>query len=597
MSPHHSYWAMFAVLAAGMAASIGGCAPSSPFEDNAFALDRQVIRETRSQFQGLEASPQIEVVRSESQLYEELGEKRIAHLDTISGPGVYKTRALDAGAGLDGEEPGTVRLSLQRTTQLALQNNLDLRVAQLVPAISESDVIAAEAVFDATFFTNASFSILDRPQQATVLGGGVPVGLSRTEQDNSSFETGIRKLLDTGGQLTISTSWDYINNRTTGVTLSPDPAFTNRVTLALSQPLLRNAGTRVNRAQIMLSRNALRRDALLLHSQSSAVVGQVEAAYWQLVFSIHDLAIQQELLDNTRDTRRVVKGREGHDVTGLQLAQADSFVTRRKGDVTQAQRAVFEASDELKRLINSPDLPLSDETIIVPTDSPIEMPVNYNLLDSITTALRHRPDVRSAVVNIDDATIRQYVADNQRLPLLTLNAQLEYFGLDTTIDSAYSELGQGDFLEYLVGLQFEQPIGNRAAEAAFARERLTRHAVVMDYRNTVLTTIQDVKSALRNLRTSWTLIATFRDARRATAENLRALLARKESGIELTPEFLLSEELDTQARLAFDETRELRALVDYNLALIQLFQATGTLLEHNNVELIWPDAMFTSDPR
>ena len=586
-------WTLIGVVAAAAFWGMGGCSQKSPFDDDGFALDQQVRRETRAQIMSLKQGPLIEVARGESRLYQELDEEQIAHLDSISGPGVYRTRELDAGVGLDGQAPQLVRLSLQRAIEMAMQQNIDLKLARLVPAVSEANVVAAEALFDATFFTNASFSIQDRPRQTSRLGG-TTIGTSLADQDDSSVEIGIRKLLDSGGQLTISTGWDYVNNRARGINLVPDPAFTNRVTLALSQPLLRNFGAQVNRAQIMISRNALRRDALLMHGQANAIIGQVEASYWQLVFAISQLAIQQHLLEQTLETQRIVQGREGHDVTQLQLAQAESFVTLREGDVLQAERNVYEASDRLKLLVNSPHLPLGDEMVIVPTDQPIEMPVNYNLLDAITTALRHRPEVREALVNIDDASIRQQVADNQRLPLLTVNAQLEYYGLDTNIGGAYGELDDGNFLEYLASIQFEQPIGSRLAEADYRRSRLERQAVVLDYRNVVRNSILDVKSALRNLQTSWKLIATFRDARRAAAENLRALQARKDSGIELTPEFLLSEELDTQQRVAQSELQELQALVDYNIALIQLHQATGTLLEHNNVELIWPAGMFSA---
>jgi outer membrane protein TolC len=213
----------------------------------------------------------------------------------------------------------------------------------------------------------------------------------------------------------------------------------------------------------------------------------------------------------------------------------------------------------------------------------------------VTTALRHRPELRQALLEIDDASIRQRVADNQRLPDLTLNAQMQYRGLDGKLDEAYDELSEADFIDYLVGAQFEQPIGNRAAEAQFRQARLARQQAVLGYKRAVQEVVLEVKTALRDVETSFELIAVTRAARRAAAENLRALLEREEKGEALTPEFLLDLKLNTQQRLADAEIRELQAIVDYNISISRLYQATGTLLERNQIEFAWPQDMFEED--
>ena len=94
----------------------------------------------------------------------------------------------------------------------------------------------------------------------------------------------------------------------------------------------------------------------------------------------------------------------------------------------------------------------------------------------------------------------------------------------------------------------------------------------------------DVKVALRNMQTSYELIGATRAARRAAADNLRAIEVQEASGVALTPQFLINQKLSTQERLADAEVQEASALSDYHNAIAALYQSAGTLLERNHIE-------------
>ena len=577
----------------GLTLIAGGCADPLSV-DSTQALHEQIVTANRRQVQAVEGAPTTEPPSDKSEMYLETDAKRVKQLDDISGPKVYLSEKLDLGKPLDASETKSVTLSLQQAVRKVVANNLDVQLAQLAPAISQAQVAAAEAVFDAVFFTEFNYANVDQPRPASIVNG-FTVGTNSTVQNTVDLSTCIRKPLETGGRLEVSSGFDYVNNKTPNFAQTPDPAWTSNITLGLSQPLLRNFGTYVNRSQIMLSRNAHRNDILELHNTLLAAASQVEQAYWNLVLVRRQLAIQQRLLQMTVDTRDTIFARAEFDVNPVQKAQAQAFVEARRYDVIRTAAIVRNASDSLKRLINDPELPVADETLIVPADDPVELPLKYNLLDEVTAALRHRPEVRQALLQIDDATIRQRVADNQRLPLLALSAQVAYEGLDDDLRGSGDRMTDANFISYLLGAQFEAPIGNRAAEADFQRTRLQRQQTVLTYRNTAQGVVLEVKQALRDLVTSWRLITVNRSSRRAAAENLRALLEREERGEALTPEFLLDLKLSTQQRLADAETRELQSVIDYNNAIVRLRQATGTLLEHNKVNMQWPVDMFADE--
>lgn len=580
-----------AMLAVALIAVTGCNDPLS--RDSTDDLRRQVIEAHRRQLADLAEADPTPLAPGKSDSY--IDSEYIAReanqidgksIDEWSGPGSYRAASLDIGTGLDGQASGTAMLTLEQAVRLTVRNNLDVALARLAPAVSEAELARAEAIFDAVFFTNVSGGNVDQPRIVPIVGG-IPVSTAVTQSDTASLETGIRKPLETGGQVTVSTSLDYSNNKTPGFGAAPDPGYTSNVFLGFEQPLLRNFGTAINRAQIALTANAHQRDVLALQDQLLQSVADVEVAYWNLSFARYRLAIQQQLLKLTIETRDKIKKRQEFDASPIQRAQSQAFVDSRRQSLIRARQDVREASDELKRLMNDPSLPVSGETLLVPADEPVDAALTYSLLDEVTTALNKRPQVRQALINIDDSSIRQKVADNQRLPILNLNASVNYHGLDDRATQSYNRIADGEFIDYIVGGQFEAPIGNRAAEADFRRTRVQRQIAVVQYQQAAQSAVVSVKAALREIDASYEVINHARASRRSFAENLRALLVLEEEGEALTPEFLQLK-LDTQQRLADSETSELQSVINYNIALARLHEATGTLLERNQIDFESP---------
>ncbi|MEM0915677.1 MAG: TolC family protein, partial [Planctomycetota bacterium] len=258
-------------------------------------------------------------------------------------------------------------------------------------------------------------------------------------------------------------------------------------------------------------------------------------------------------------------------------------------DVIRARRDIRETSDQLKRLIDSPDLPLTSETVVIPTDRPIDAPLSFSLADAIRSALVNRPELQQALLDIDDASVRQRVADNARLPLLDLAATVGLAGISGEgIGEAYSDLTQTDFIDYLLTASLEVPIGNRSAEALFDQRLLERQRSVIAYQSIAEDVLLDVKSSLRTMLTNYQLISATQAARLAAADTVRSIDEQVEAGVALDPTFL-NFKLDAQERLADAETQEIQALIDFNNAVTGVYAATGTLLERNRIALDdWP---------
>lgn len=541
------------------------------------ALREELIKSHRVYLETVGTGPVIELKREKSVVAQELTqENRLDKINRSSGPNAYADEQLVVGPDLMGEsESPVVHMDLQKAVQMASRNNLDVTLARLAPAISEARIIQAEAIFDVNYFAEYNYNNLDTPAPPATIAD---FGATRTRE--AIFRTGIRKNLTTGGQIELSTDWSRRFR-------SPTVALINTIdnanlALTLTQPLLRNFGSDVTMAEIHLTRNARKNDRQRLRQTLLDTAANTEAAYWNLVFARHQLHVATKLYRNTEVERKRLKERLALDVKPATYTEVLSRTEQRRAEVIRNQNQLRQASDRLKILINDNDLSISGETLILPSNSPVDAPVNFSVVDAVTAALRNRPEMQSALLAINDATIRQRVADNQRLPELNLNATIRYNGIGNDFAQTYETIGDGSFIDYLIGLQFEIPLGNRLAEAQARRFSLERSGSVVAYQITARDVVIEVKEALRDLHSAFALIGATQSARWAAARSLETIQAEEDAGARLTPEFI-NLKLDRQERLAGAELSEMQSLVGYNNAVAIFYRSIGTLLERNRI--------------
>ena len=555
-----------------------GC--TSPLEGNAQeSLKRSVHASVERELKMMpQADPQL-TRGAEDPLDEEFSVRR-GELEKLGPQEADGGAGLDIGPALDGGDLPLAELSLANAIRTSVEFNLGVQQSRIEQGISAAEIIRAEAVFDAVLGAGLNFGRINEPATEPLIDfpGVVP---QDTDLRQWGFTTDLSKRLSSGGGVELGFASENVANFTPTTSVEN---WDSNVSLGFSQPLLRGFGSDVNTAEIELARNTDRRAATQLRSDLLNLVVQVEQGYWNLVFARQRLVVAQWLVGEGERVRDILKSRRGFDTTLAQYADAVANVESRKTEVIEARRAIGEAMDLLKVLVNDPAMPVGGEIDLVPVDFMVDEPVVYSLRDSVMTALGRSPLIDLAVLSIDDASIREIVAHNGRLPQLDLAAEVSWLGLASSIGTSMNNIN-GNFVDYIMGLQFSQPIGNRAAESVFREARLGRSKAVIGYRQAVQQVLLDVKTAIRDLRADYALISQARNFRIAQAENLRSLEALQKTLAALTPEFL-NLLFQRQDRLAQAQLQELQALVGYNIALANLQRVMGTGLEANNIDLV-----------
>jgi outer membrane protein TolC len=583
-----------------------GC--SSPLYDQPDRDIRRAIREASArELAQARSHPQNRVTRREDSLASlHLDPEVVRELNSKSGPDSYinERRALELLAGPPPIDPATgeppppppvptpdlgpsllgprqqvMLVSLEHAVKTAVNNNLNAAFARLAPAIAQNQVAAAEAAFDFVLFNNTTWSNTDQPRVNSSINGST-VGVSSSDQNTFDTAFGVRRPLISGGTVTVQHQFVYTDDTTPNLFLSPDPSRTTNIVLQLDQPLLRNFGSDFTLSQVRLARNQERDSIQELKGTLDKTATDAEQQYWQLVAARDNLLIRQRLL--TIGEQVFEKLRSRPDMRPSNLANANSAVQTRKSDVMRAQRALRSASDALKLTIHDKDNPIGRDVLLLPVDTAVDQPIEFSLMDSLNTAMANRPEIQRAIVSVDNTTIRRAAADNQRLPQLNLRALMRFNGLAGSTGDSYDQLTSGRFVDYQVQGQFEMPIGNRAAEANYRVRRIEEMQAVTAYQNTLEQVFKDVIDNLRDIDTDYMLIEQTRVARIAAAEELRQLESDEEHTAGLTPEFLDLKLRQQQSR-AEAEQSEVQALIDFNISLAKLHQATGTALERNRI--------------
>lgn len=472
-----------------------------------------------------------------------------------------------------------VRMPLQEIIHRAAVNNTDVKVAGFNPGIEATREVEAEARFDPSFFAGYNFQRNNQDTISSASGfGGRTIFRDRSQVH--SLQGGIRQQLESGGSVSLQyqTSQNYFR----GSSFNPNPFQQNQLIFDIRQPLLQNFGSDVNRARITIARNNQRISLLDFRKQIEETTSDIERTYWQLIQAERDVKVNEQLLGETMRTADILLKRLGQDVTRVQISQANASVESRRATLIRAQSRVYDLSDQLKRLMNDPDMPVTSGALILPADHPLEEPVRFNLGDEINTAMHNRFELGQQQYRIDSSDVARRFAKNQLLPSLDFVGQVNVNGLDDNLGGAFEQQADFGTINYSLGLQLDIPIGNRAARAQYRRAEFQRQQAIVQYQGLIDQVSLDVKVALREVETSWNEAVATRQAVFAARDSLDAIEQRERGGEALTPTFVQLK-LQQQEQLADAARRENEATANYNIALSRLELAKGTLLKYNNV--------------
>ena len=291
---------------------------------------------------------------------------------------------------------------------------------------------------------------------------------------------GVRQQLESGGtiefrnQSTITQNELLSNNTsvangTENTNFGHNPAIENDFVLEVQQPLLQNFGNEINRARIVINRYNQQISLLEFRKQIEATIADIEKTYWDLTNAEANVKIQEELVSETIDTAERLVRRRGTDVLRVQISQANAELDSRRADLILAKGRVKDLSDQLKHDMNNPEFPIAGPIIVLPASPPVLEPIHFDPEDVTNTALANRFELGEQQLKVQSADTALKVGRNNLLPTLNAAGSVSLEGLSGGLEGIVNDQLQCRDLSWSFGLDFEVPIGNRAARAIYER--------------------------------------------------------------------------------------------------------------------------------
>ncbi len=483
---------------------------------------------------------------------------------------------------LDSER--VMRFSLKEAILEALESNTDISVSRYARDVRMTDILFEKAKFDPSVTLSSRYDRSVDPLNRPILGLGEfeeNSEPSSLDQNKTSFGIDFAHPLQSGGNITLSLSSlrTSVAGDTSGFLFNPE--YLGNIRLDLTHSLLRNFGADVNHTQIHVARNAAQVESFVFLDQVLKVVTQVEQAYWELIFARTSLDVAQAKHRSAQQllVRNRAKLKSGV-IAEVEVLQAQASVASRVEDILVAERTIGDQEDQLRRLLLNSDDELHEQVSVIPIDHPLQTLYPITFQEAIKLALLRKPEVKQAQKTLESRTLDRKFAKNQLLPNLELQGTVGLSGLGNGLGDTSDRTVSRDFYNLGLGLVLSYPLGNRSGISQVRRRELEVRKAQTFIHGVRQQVVLQAKAAVRRLKTDYKRIESTKVARKLAKKQLVTEQKRLNLGLSTTKIVL-----DFQSDLAEARGNELRAIVDYNQSLANLYLATGTSLDRYQIQL------------
>lgn len=495
-------------------------------------------------------------------------------------------------------------LSLNEAIELALGNGKDVTVSRQNRRIAEFDLkaargaydprIAGQTFFDSTKVPNVSiFSTNQSTTNKTLLGNVAIQGL--VGPFGTSYSSGL-------------TSQRVTTNNPIAL-LSPQ-SNTN-LNFSLAQPLLRGRGLDQAKRGILIAKSNVALTDAQAMQRSIETVTNVQRAYWDLVFALRNLQVQQDgLRDSKQQLEHLRRLVEEGQLAPNDILAGETQVAIFEQSVFEATEIVGRAENGLKNLIarNKDDVIWSES--VVPTEPPSRSVPTPELATSVTEALARRPELSIVSEQGNINAVEQRYYRDQLLPQVDLTAGYTSAGIGGTANkgfdspfpspcqsnpsspaciqqlallngltgSSFPDVWAGRYPSFRVGVTFSFSVGRKTTEAQLGRIKVQEEQIQTQREQIEQFIISDVRNAIQALRTFEARLVAARVARENSEKQYESEQRKLDVGQSDVYRVLERQTAMTNARSA-----ELRAQTELNKAVAEYHRATGKSLEANGV--------------
>lgn len=455
-------------------------------------------------------------------------------------------------------------LNLDEVTRLAIVRNLDIGMLQLENQGEGFELGISKSIYDSRFNMFAEY-VHDREQTPNIVFGD--------RQLRGIAGVSLEKLLPTGTWVKIEGATERNSTNSPFVTLSR--YYDSYGSLEFNQPLLKNAFGYIDRKRVQQVKiNVKRFDYQTLDGIEELLYG-IRLEYWDLKFAFENLRARLKALRKAQDFFQIT-----HDKLDVGLTEkpdvfaAEANVRTRVLEVLEAENEVKSKSENLRILLNLPEVPL-----VYPSEELSFKPVEVDVAEALEKAYENRRDLKQLEIALESQTIEKKIRANERLPDFSFDGGYTSNGLDRKMSNSQGEVFGFQHPRYYAGFHFNASLENREARGRFSQAEIEYKRLEKEMHKLKLSIRRDVENSHRGL-----LLAAERVRQ---TENIKELQFKKISEEEKNFNRGRSSSktiIDFQDDLIEAEINHIRALMMYNRALEDFYRATHGLIEKAGID-------------
>ncbi len=481
-------------------------------------------------------------------------------------------------------------VTLEQCIQLALENNLSLRITNYQPRLAALNLRGAYGAYDPRFSLGGTDSFRESKGRQNPLEFTIP----SSETDSFRHNIGLNGVTPFGTRYSMGLN----SSETTGTDSRDFPfgSYGTGFNASITQPLLRGAwidGTRMN---IKLQKQQVETSSLTVIRQITQTVSSVELAYYALIASRENVKVAEETLALTEKNFSNQKRRaEVGTLAKSQLPQLEAELYSQKASLLSVQNNYADSVNTLKRLLTD-DFGAAQAAELLPVGELNPVQTVFSRNDSWDKALNQRPEILQSQISLENTDIRLRYNKNQLYPQLDLRATYGLSGSDSAVvkfrdttpfvessasfNNAFRDVRRGDYPNYSIGLQFSIPIPNRSARASYETAQAQKEQAVLQHKELEQSIMVEIDRLIRDAEYRFEQITVTRQARLSSELALQNETKRYNEGAIENYQVL-----QAQRDLTGRRYTEINAKVQYLIALSRLAQAEGSTLDNNNINV------------
>jgi outer membrane protein len=419
--------------------------------------------------------------------------------------------------------------------------------------------------------------------------------------NNFNGNIGWTQGFSTGTQL--STTFDNTRLTSNAARYTYNPILNASLGFTITQPLLRGFGIELNRRYIHIAKNNGKIADLVFRQQVIDTVAGIARLYTDLVSLGEDVKVKREALRLAERLYEDNKNKVGQgSLAPIELTRAQAQVAVNQQALISAEGLVSQQELIVKTAITRRGLAnpsilgahiIPTETLTVPETEPAP-PVG----DLITEALRNRPDLAQAGIQVENSEINLKGSLNALRPELDVVGTMQNGGLSGDVNpvgaalipgaalypggygTTLGQIFRNNFPTYSVGLQLTLPLRNRIAQADAVRDELqVRQSQVrrQQFEDQVRLEVADAYVAMQQARAAYEAAVQSRILQEQSVK-----VEQQTFEVGLATNYLV---IQYQTYLAQARSTEVAAKGAYVKAKVALDRATASTLEVNQVSI------------